>query len=384
MSLRSALPLATLVLATSAVLVAPSTAHATSSAELYRPDAYRYGRFEARIRYAAGNGVISSFFLWKDGSEMTGAFWNELDFEKLGADCKVQTNLIYGAPQKNHEQLHSPAFDLCNQYHDYRFEWTPDYISFAIDGQEIRRATGADAQAFTDNASAGMNFHFNLWPGNANFGGVFDAKILPVHQFISWAQYSAYANGTFQVSWREEFDGSTVPAGWAVGDWASPLNLSTHSAANVTFAHGAAVLSLTADDATGYTGDVPADPGAGGAPSAGAGGMGNAMAGMGNAMAGTSNTTGGTSAAQGGSGPSAGSNNATSGSANSAGGMLSGTAGSMNASSGSPSATAGSNGSGTSSGSSCSFRGNAGSTTGAAFGAALGLALVTLRRRKRH
>jgi len=36
------------------------------SAEFYRTQADFYGRFEARIRFAPGEGVVSSFFLWKD------------------------------------------------------------------------------------------------------------------------------------------------------------------------------------------------------------------------------------------------------------------------------------------------------------------------------
>ena len=37
-----------------------------SSAELYTNDAVKYGRFEVRMRMVAADGVISSFFLWKD------------------------------------------------------------------------------------------------------------------------------------------------------------------------------------------------------------------------------------------------------------------------------------------------------------------------------
>src|SRR5262245_51788844 len=112
-----------------ALTLAPSTAHAVASAELYRTEPAQYGRYEARIQYAAGDGVISSFFLWKDGSEISGNYWNELDFEKLGADCHLQTNAIYGSPMTTTEQKHPLAFDLCGGYHDYAFEWTPTYIA---------------------------------------------------------------------------------------------------------------------------------------------------------------------------------------------------------------------------------------------------------------
>jgi MYXO-CTERM domain-containing protein len=245
-----------------ALAAAPRTAGAVASAELYRTQAYVYGRFEARVRYGAGDGIISSFFLWKEGSEATNAYWNELDFEKVGADCHMQTNAIYGNPEAEHSQTNAMPGDICSSYHDYRFEWTPDYIAWSVDGKEFRRETGATAQAFSQNASSGMTFHFNIWPGNANFGGNFNASVLPVHQFISWVQYSSYANGSFQLAWREDFDGSSVPSGWSTGTWASPYSLSTHNTANVKFVNGFAVLSLTADNATGFTGTPPADNGA--------------------------------------------------------------------------------------------------------------------------
>jgi endo-1,3-1,4-beta-glycanase ExoK len=61
-------------------------ADAVASAELLHSQAQVYGRFEARVRFASGDGVVSWFFLWKTGSEVSGAYWNELDFEKVGAD----------------------------------------------------------------------------------------------------------------------------------------------------------------------------------------------------------------------------------------------------------------------------------------------------------
>ncbi|MET0410585.1 MAG: family 16 glycosylhydrolase [Polyangiaceae bacterium] len=247
-------------------------ARAVSSAELYQNQTFTYGRFEARIRFAAGDGVVSSFFLWKPGSEVAGTFWNELDFEKLGADCRMQTNPLYGLPVADHGQIASLASDLCGEYHTYTFEWTPTYIAWLIDGVEVRREVGEAATAFELNAATGMQIHFNVWPGDATFGGNFDPTILPVQQYISWVQYSSLSNGTFVFEWREEFAAGTLPPGWAVGTWASPKNYSTHAPPNVTFAGGAAVLSLTADDLTGFTGEPPPDDASEPGPSDGAGG----------------------------------------------------------------------------------------------------------------
>jgi endo-1,3-1,4-beta-glycanase ExoK len=256
------------------VLSSATPARAVSSAELYQSASYPYGRFEARIRFAAGDGVISSFFLWKPGSEVAGTFWNELDFEKLGADCRMQTNPLYGAPVADHGQLTSGTDDLCAAYHTYAFEWTPSYIAWQIDGVEVRREGGDVAAAFEQNAASGMQIHFNLWPGDATFGGNFDPSILPVQQYISWVQYSSFDSGNFMLEWREDFAAGALPNGWAIGNWASPKNYSTHAPANVSFQSDIAVLSLTADQAQGFAGEPPRDDAVDSGPGGAAGSSG--------------------------------------------------------------------------------------------------------------
>jgi hypothetical protein len=337
-------------------VLAPRAASAVQGAELYRTQSQFYGRFEARIRYAPGEGVVSSFFLWKEGSSST-TTWNELDHEKINGPCRLQTNIWTGMGTQN-EQINTPTFDICADYHTYGVEWTPDYIAWLIDGAQIRKVTGASVTEYTQNASQGMAIHFNLWAGNSGFGGTLNPSTLPVHQYISWVQYSSYANGAFQLQWREEFNGSTMPSGWGAGDWSSPFNLSRHNPANVSFVNGIAVLSMTADNATGYSGTPPADTagggggpgtggagGTGGAAGTGAGGAGTGAAGRGGAggtpggggrggaagsgspgSGGTSSTGRGGSGAGGNAGNGAG--GAATGTAGSgAGGMAAGTAG---------------------------------------------------------
>src|SRR5690606_4900843 len=90
------------LLAAVGTVSAASNAHATSGAELYTGESYSYGRFEARVQFAGGDGVVSSFFLWKSGSEMSDVYWNELDLETVWADCELKTNALYGLPEANH------------------------------------------------------------------------------------------------------------------------------------------------------------------------------------------------------------------------------------------------------------------------------------------
>ena len=184
-------------------VLVPRVAAAVQSAELYRTQAYFYGRFEARVRFAPGEGVVSSFFLWRDGSSSTTS-WNELDFEKINSDCRLQTNIWTGKGTQS-ATINTPSFNICNDYHTYAFEWTPDYIAWFIDGAQVRKVTGANVTEYTQNASQGMSIHFNIWQGDSSFGGNLSTSTLPVYQYISWAQYSSYANGAFQMQWREEF-----------------------------------------------------------------------------------------------------------------------------------------------------------------------------------
>jgi hypothetical protein len=314
------------ILATSLFLLAagalPRSAHAVKSGELYTEASHPFGRFEASIKFPSGDGVVGAYFLWKAGSEVEGTFWNELDFEKIGADCQLESNAFYGSPATVHAQRHTPTTLLCGSYHTYAFEWTPDYLAWFVDGVEYRRDTGEAAAAYADNATAGMQYRFNIWPGDASFGGNFDPSILPVYEEIDWVQYSSYANGTFTLEWRDDFDTAALNPRWLVGTWDSPKGLSQHDARNVGVIEGHAILALTSDEGVGM--GVPPQPAGGGGMGGGAG------LGGGASLAGAAGSAGGS----------------LSGGAGSAGGALSGGAGGSVSGGAGGSAAAGAPGSG--------------------------------------
>lgn len=248
-------------------------AQAYASAEILTTEAYQYGRFAASIRFPSGSGVIGSFFLWKEGSEVEDTFWNELDFETVGNDCHLETNAFYGNPAQVHVQTASlPA--VCGTFHTFTYEWTPDYVAWLVDGMEVRRETGEAAAAFRDNAADGMQLRFNIWPGDATFGGTFDPSLLPVYQHIDWVEYSSYNGTGFDLEWREDFDDNVIPEGWELATWESPKGLSTHFVENGGVVDGHLVLALTADDALGVPGFTPPMGAGGMGGTAGVGGMG--------------------------------------------------------------------------------------------------------------
>jgi hypothetical protein len=272
-----------------AVGVVPRSALAVKSGELYTSASHPYGRYEASIKFPQGDGVVGAYFLWKAGSEVAGTFWNELDFEKIGADCQLESNAFYGDPATVHAQRHTPAMLLCGTYHTYAFEWTPTYLAWFVDGVELRRDTGEAAAAYADNVPAGMQLRFNLWPGDASFGGNFDPAILPVYEEIDWVQYSSFANGTFTLEWRDDFDAAALDPRWLVGTWDSPKGLSQHDVRNVGVVNGHAIIALTSDETAGM--GVPPQPGGAGGTS-GSGGVGGSTGVAGAGGAGGSSTGG--------------------------------------------------------------------------------------------
>jgi len=280
-------------------LAVERSAHAVTGAELGRNTPHRHGRFEARLMFAPGDGIVSSMFLWKLGSELADTYWNEIDVEKVGTDCAgYSSNAIYGNPEVQSTLRVSADADLCAGYHTHGIEWTPDHLIWILDGVEKRRLSASELAAFEENAATGLQIRFNLWVGNASFGGNFQSSSLPAHQYIDWVAYSSYTPGTgegggdFTPLWREDFD---LPLGseWSFGTWTSPLGNSVHSPANVTVAGGIGVLSLTEDGATGFAGTPPPGEPPGGA----AGSAGSGAGGAGTGGAGTGGTgTGGTGA----------------------------------------------------------------------------------------
>ncbi|WP_437316455.1 family 16 glycosylhydrolase [Sorangium sp. So ce385] len=260
-----------MIAAASLALAVSSTAVAKpyKGGELYTTQGYLHGRIEVRMRMARGSGILSTFFTYKDGSEMSGAFWEEIDIEVFGKDNarSWQSNIITGMGTRvTSEAVHNAGFSLADGYHTYGLEWTPTYVAWSIDGVEIKRSTGAQVTALTNPQS----LRFNLWSSEATeWVGPFDDSVLPQHQFVNWIKYYRYNNGAFELAWQDDFN--SVDSGrWGKADWTFDGNRVDFDPQNVTVKDGTLVLSLTREGQTGFNGAVPRDEGT--EPGTGAGG----------------------------------------------------------------------------------------------------------------
>ena len=120
------------------------------SGSLSTYEKFTYGKFVTRMKAPDQKGTVSSFFTYWDGPGFYTGGWNELDIEIVPSveNNPLSTNLIYGdGHQKKEDHDYAQAFNPHDDWHTYEMEWTPEYISFAIDGKEVRHLSADSHEA---------------------------------------------------------------------------------------------------------------------------------------------------------------------------------------------------------------------------------------------
>jgi beta-glucanase (GH16 family) len=167
--------------------------------ELRTIDFFGYGRFEARIRFAPGSGVVSSLFTYYDhwADPALPENWNEIDIEFLGKDpTHVQFNVIHwnAANQRTtHEQHAATAFDPSAEFHDYAIEWLPNVVNFYIDEELVHSQTDQIAEFLTLDSRLMMN----VWPVQNTpnltaWAGTFGPESAPTAAYYDWVRVYAH------------------------------------------------------------------------------------------------------------------------------------------------------------------------------------------------
>ncbi len=250
------------VLAAASLFAFGAVAKPYKAAEIYSKQTYKYGRYEIRMKVAKGSGVLSTFFTYKNGSEVGNTFWEEIDIEVFGKNnaTQWQSNVIIGTqrPTAKTEGVHTAPVSLGDGYHTYVLEWTPNYIAWFIDGGEVRRISGGQ---FVTSLTSPQDLRFNIWAANiSSWVGGFNDSILPVYQFVNYIEYKAYnaSTNSFVSGWRDDFNTFDTNR-WAKADWTFNENYADFAPANVVVKDGTLVLALTREGATGFGGAVPVD-----------------------------------------------------------------------------------------------------------------------------
>ena len=226
-------------------------------AEIYSTEAVLYGRFEMSMKACNGSGILSTFFLYKSGSEQAGVFWEEIDFEIFGKNNAqtFQSNIItdgLSGGTTNSEEEHHYSFSLSDTFHVYALEWTPYYVAWFFDSIEVRR----DSTTQVATLSNPQSYRFNTWiSSSASWVGSLDPSVLPQNQYVDWLKYYSYHDGsdtTFQFEWTDDFDNFDLQR-WSKANWTFGGNLVDFSPDNVAVEDGLLVLSLTDETPSTHT-----------------------------------------------------------------------------------------------------------------------------------
>lgn len=101
----------------------------------------------------------------------------------------------------------NPALD----FHIYAIEWTPEYVAWFIEGDEVYRQTGERVSTLDKPQKIMMN----IWnPAYKGWVGSWDNRILPLFAYYDWVSYSSYTPGSgntgtvnnFSLQWKDDFD----------------------------------------------------------------------------------------------------------------------------------------------------------------------------------
>lgn len=175
-------------------------------AEIRTMETFQYGKFEVRMKPSAASGMIYSFFTFYDEADFA-VSWNEIDVEILGRYAnEVQFNAIVGNHQMSEKRYVLP-FNPHEDFHDYAFIWTPQYIAWAVDGTEVYRITGTNAVVRMNHPQKIM---MNVWPSSSvGWAGSIDASKFPLEAAYDYVKYYAYQpalKDTFRLKWTDNFD----------------------------------------------------------------------------------------------------------------------------------------------------------------------------------
>lgn len=199
--------------------------------------------------------MLSSFFTYYDPASP----WNEIDIENMGRHTtESQFNTIVPSVGNNHVHRHVLPFNPHAGFHTYGIEWTPEYVAWQIDGDEVYRQTEEHIALLTRPQKLMMN----IWqPDDVGWAGSFSASQLPVYAYYDWIKYYSYAPGVgdnFTLQWTDDLQ-TFATSRWEKATHTWDGNNAQFVAANAVFQSGYLILCLTSNTSSGYAGGAVVD-----------------------------------------------------------------------------------------------------------------------------
>jgi beta-glucanase (GH16 family) len=132
-----------------------------------------YGRFEARIKFPAGQGLWPAF--WMLGANFKEVSWpacGEIDIMEIaGSQPSITIGSLHGTNLNRTGSYQLRGAKLSDAFHLYAIEWTPDAVKWFVDGTAYQTFTREQITAA--GMSWGLDHPFFILL-NLAVGGIFD------------------------------------------------------------------------------------------------------------------------------------------------------------------------------------------------------------------
>ena len=192
-------------------------------------------------------GTVSSFFTYWDGPNFTPEGWNELDLEIVPSveENPLSMNIIYGDGREkveSHDYAH--RFNPHDDWHTYEMEWTPHYVSWSVDGHELRHLSLLDPAV--EHLHKAQSLRMNFWtPTFHSWGAGFNPVDMPWYVLYDYVEVFTYdeAHNQFVFHWRDDFD-SFDSSKWHKASGGFDSNSSVFHPSNVFTTGGHLVLKM--------------------------------------------------------------------------------------------------------------------------------------------
>jgi len=157
-----------------------------------------YGNVQATFKTSRGQGVVTAFILLSDVKD-------EIDYEFVGADLEdAQSNYYFqGIPNYDNEQNISLS-DTFQNFHTYEIDWTPDTISWKVDGQVGRTKKRSDTWNATSNQwqfpQTPARVQLSLWPAGLASNG--EGTVEWAGGLVDWNSPDIQTNGYYYATFE--------------------------------------------------------------------------------------------------------------------------------------------------------------------------------------
>ena len=211
---------------------------------------FRYGKFVTRMKAPDRKGTVASFFTYWDGPNFDPRGWNELDMEIVPSveGNPFSMNVIYGDGKdkvESHDYAH--RFDPHDDWHVYEMEWTPHYVSWSVDGHEMRHIDLSDPAV--SHLHKAQSLRMNFWtPTFHSWGAGFSPEDMPWYVLYDYVEVFTYdePHNEFKFHWRDDFN--FFDSGkWHKASGGFEANTSVFHPENVYTSHGHLVLKMEPD-----------------------------------------------------------------------------------------------------------------------------------------